>query len=201
MTFALVAAAALAQAVSPGATPLPAAAKPVAPSAARPAAGSVTVPLAKPASQPTAANAPVAQPTPASERVTTLMALDKRTGTTRAFAVKSGGQVAFGSLLIRVRVCETTPEWEQKSTAAFLQIDEAASPTSRKRVYSGWMFAESPSLNPLQSPRYDVWVKSCTMRFPDTGPATVVASRGTAPAGKPRSSAAKSPEPATAVAN
>ena len=180
---------------------------------AAPAAAPATTPAATPAkaaapkaaaAKPAAAN--VAQPTPVNERVAELMALDKRTGKSQAFAIKAGQQLAFGSLLIRMRACETTPEWEQKQTAAFLQIDEVTSATARKRVYSGWMFAESPSLNPLQNPRYDVWVKSCTMSFPATGPDTVVASRagsGDKAAGAPKraSSAPKSPEPATADAN
>ena len=185
--LALAAAAAVAQAAP--------AAVPAAPNAA---------PTAKPAP---AKSAPtVAQPTPVSERVAELMALDKRTGKSQAFAIKPGQTLAFGSLLIRMRACETTPEWEQKQTAAFLQIDEVASATSRKRIYSGWMFAESSSLNPLQNPRYDVWVKSCTMSFPATGPDTVVASRAgpadkAAGAPKRASSAPKSPEPATADAS
>jgi len=182
--LALAAAAAVAQAAP--------AAVPAAPNAA---------PTAKPAP---AKSAPtVAQPTPVSERVAELMALDKRTGKSQAFAIKPGQTLAFGSLLIRIRACETTPEWEQKQTAAFLQIDEVASATSRKRIYSGWMFAESSSLNPLQNPRYDVWVKSCTMTFPATGPDTVVASRPGSGDKSPKraSSAPKSPEPATADAS
>ncbi|TFU03569.1 DUF2155 domain-containing protein [Polymorphobacter arshaanensis] len=175
---------------APAATPAAAPAKTAAPKAA--------------AAPPAAVN--VAQPTPVNERVAELMALDKRTGKSQGFAIKAGQQLAFGSLLIRMRACETTPEWEQKQTAAFLQIDEVTSATARKRVYSGWMFAESPSLNPLQNPRYDVWVKSCTMSFPATGPDTVVASRagpGDKTSGDPKraSSAPKSPAPATADAN
>ena len=177
---------------------------------AAPAAAPATTPAATPAktaapkaaaAKPAAAN--VAQPTPVNERVAELMALDKRTGKSQAFAIKAGQQLAFGSLLIRMRACETTPEWEQKQTAAFLQIDEVTSATARKRVYSGWMFAESPSLNPLQNPRYDVWVKSCTMTFPATGPDTVVASRPGSGDKSPKraSSAPKSPEPATADAS
>jgi len=191
--LALAAAAAVAQA-APTAAPAPTPAPAVKSAPAKPGAAA-----AKPA-------ATVTQPTPVNERVAQLMALDKRTGVSKAFVIKPGQQLAFGSLVIRMRACETTPEWEQKQTAAFLQIDELASATSRKRIYSGWMFAESPSLNPLQNPRYDVWVKSCTMTFPATGPDTVVASRagsGDKSSGDPKraSSAPKSPEPATAAAN
>lgn len=30
-----------------------------------------------------------------------------------------------------------------------------------KRIFSGWMFASSPALNPLEHPVYDVWVIDC----------------------------------------
>ena len=179
LLLALAAAAAVAAPAAPVAAPVPA------------AKGAATT---KPA---TAAPANVTAPTPVADRVAVLMAIDKRTGETRAFSIKPGQAVAFGALTIRLRVCETTPEWEQQSTAAFLQIDEAASAATRRRIYSGWMFAESPSLNPLQNPRYDVWVKSCTMRFPATGPDTVVASRGSSAAkasSAPKSAAAPTAE-------
>ena len=149
-------------------------------------------------SAPKPVNAPVATPTPYTERVVSFAALNKRTGATQQFAVKPGATVTFAGLTIRVRTCETTPEWEQKQTAAFLQIDDMqGKPPKSKRIYSGWMFAESPSLNPLEHPLYDVWVKSCAMSFPATGPDTIVASRGDPKASR----AKKSPLPANAPSN
>ena len=157
----------------------------------------------KPAAKPAAKPAPAKGPTPVAERVVQFAALNKRTGATQVFEGKPGMVATFGGLTIRVRTCETTPEWEQKQTAAFLQIDEAQRGAPPKRIYSGWMFAESPSLNPLESPRYDVWVKSCAMTFPETGPDTIVAGRGSG-AGKAatkESSAKKSPAPESAESN
>lgn len=127
--------------------------------------------------------APAAAITPMAERVVVLAALNKRNGTTQDFTAHPGDTLRFATLTIRVRACETTPPWEQKQTAAYLQVDDApaqvrtATAAKVKRVFSGWMFAESPSLNPLQHPLYDVWVKSCTMRFPETGPDTLVVGR------------------------
>jgi hypothetical protein len=168
---------------------------------------------AKPGAKPgeTAPLAAGSQPTPYTERVVTFAALDKRTGLTHEFVVKPGATVSFETLTIKVRTCETTPEWEQKQTAAFLQIFEpqgkAATPT---KIYSGWMFAESPSLNPLEHPRYDVWVRNCAMTFPETGPDTVVASRAATddkpkraikPGAPAESSAKKSPDAPKAPSN
>ena len=33
-------------------------------------------------------------------------------------------------------------------------------------VFSGWLFKNSPSLNVVEHPIYDVWVKDCAMSFP-----------------------------------
>jgi len=41
---------------------------------------------------------------------------------------------------------------------AFLTIRE----TGRDReIFSGWMLASSPALNPLEHARYDIWVLRC----------------------------------------
>ena len=113
--------------------------------------------------------------TPNTERVVSIGAIDKRTGLTRTFQGNPGQMFRFGKLTVTVRTCEITPPWEQKLTGAFLLVDEATGSAASRRVFSGWMFAESPSLHPLEHARYDIWVKSCTMRFPDTGPDTVLA--------------------------
>ena len=146
---------------------------------------------------------PGAGVTPNAQRGVVIGAINKRTGETRFFAGKPGQSFDFGALHVTVRTCETTPPWEQRLTGAFLLIDERLLRGGARRVYSGWMFAESPSLHPLEHPRYDIWVKSCTMRFPDTGPDTVVAGRGEASgsASEKRSIAKKSPETSKAEAN
>lgn len=133
---------------------------------------------------PTGPAAPRAAPprqtgiTPNAERIVSIGAINKRTGETRTYSGRPGQNFDFGGLHVVVRTCETTPPWEQKLTGAFLLIDERLARGGARRVFSGWMFAESPSLHPLEHPLYDIWVKSCTMRFPDTGPNTVSAGRG-----------------------
>ncbi len=145
---------------------------------------------------------PLAGTTPMAERVVAFAALNKRNGRTESFTAHPGQTVSFDTLTIRVRACETTPPWEATLTGAFLQIDETQR-TATRRLYSGWMFAESPSLHPLEHALYDVWVKSCTMSFPATGPDTVAAGKAAAGDGKPAkpSSAKKSPGTEIAPAN
>jgi hypothetical protein len=171
---------ALAQDAAPVVSDAPtAAAKPAPAIAAKPAIGAAASPVGAPVVAKRAASVvPVQGVTPNAERIVTIGAINKRTGETRTFVGKPGQMFDFYGLHVVVRTCETTPPWEQRLTGAFLLIDERMLKGNPKRVYSGWMFAESPSLHPLEHPRYDIWVKSCTMRFPDTGPDTVVAGRG-----------------------
>ncbi len=126
--------------------------------------------------------------TPNAERDVEVAAIDKRSGEMRVFKGQPGQRFRFGSLTVNVRTCEVTPPWETRLTGAFLQIDERRR-AGVARIYSGWMFKESPSLNPLEHPRYDVWVRACAMNWPDKGPDTVVVGSNTPAA---RSSAPKS---------
>ena len=175
----------------PVASPAPALAKPATTrAAAKPAPAAKAAPVD-----------PLAGTTPMAERVVAFAALNKRNGRTETFTAHPGEAVRFDTLTIRVRACETTPPWEATLTGAFLQIDETQRAATR-RLYSGWMYAESASLHPLEHALYDVWVKSCTMSFPATGPDTVVA--GKASAGKApaiASSAKKSPGTESAPSN
>jgi hypothetical protein len=127
-----------------------------------------TPPAAPPAAAPKPPAAPrVTTVTPVGERVLVIGALAKRTGETRFLTLKPGQYIDFAGIRITARTCETTPPWEwPKLQGAFLQVDERLAGHVR-RVFSGWLYAESPSLNVMEHPRYDVWLKSCTMRFPD----------------------------------
>jgi hypothetical protein len=125
--------------------------------------------------------------TPMNERVATLGLLNKRNGVSRTVTVKPGGAVRIGDVVLRMAACEHTAPWEQDQlTGAFVQMDVRGADRHWRRYFSGWLFGERPSLNVVQHPVYDVWVKSCAMRWPETGADTTSLSA-------PRSSAKKSP--------
>lgn len=183
------------------------------------AAGQAGAQTAAPAPAPAqTAPAPAARkPTPAasSERTAVLAALDKRLGTTAEFTLKPGERFTFGRLSGVLRTCERTQPFERKQSAAFVQlVEQPAAAEGRPAakpvlIFSGWLFAESPSLNPVVHPVYDVWLKSCTMRFPEgpRPPSSSGARKGSsrspttapaAPAGAvPAPPAAAAPEPTT----
>lgn len=141
---------------------------------------------------------PEAGTTPMKDRVAVLGLLNKRNGLERDITLKPGNAVRIGNVVVRLRACEQTAPWEQEHyTGAFVQLDIAQTDGTWKRVHSGWLYKERPSLNVVIDPVYDVWVKSCTMSFPAAGPDTVTApSEG----GGSRSSAPKSPGAAAADA-
>ena len=126
------------------------------------------------------------------ERVATLGVLNKRNGLSRDLVMKPGQAVRMGDLVIRLRACDQTEPWEaDQLTGAFVQVIVKNTLGDKwRKVFSGWLYKESPSLNAVEHPVYDVWVKACTMRHPDVGPDTVVLS-GEA-AGKAPSNARKS---------
>ena len=96
-----------------------------------------------------------------------LRGVDKITGRVEELTVNAGESVRFGTLDITTRTCQKTPPEEQPEAAAFLEIDElrTGSDTAQaKRWFSGWMFASSAALSPLQHPVYDVWVVDCKYR-------------------------------------
>jgi len=136
--------------------------------------------------------------TPMAQRVAVIGFLNKRNGASRDLTMRPGQAIRIGDAIVRLRACEMTAPWEQDQlTGAFLQLDVqgAGADKAWRRVFSGWVYKERPSLNVVQHPVYDVWPKSCTMSFPATGPDTVTLSASpSAPAGgHAASSAPQSP--------
>lgn len=92
---------------------------------------------------------------------TTVRILDKITAESRTFDLDINKTVAFGSLRIRPMTCKKSPPIEEPESASFLQIWEKMHVGSDEWVFSGWMFASSPSLSAMEHPVYDVWVIDC----------------------------------------
>ena len=113
--------------------------------------------------------------TPMNERVAVLGLLNKRNNVSEEIKLKPGESREIGPVIVRVSACERTAPWElPQQTGAFVQVDiRERGQTQHTRVFSGWMFLESPSINVVEHPVYDVWVKDCIMRFPgEEGPAS-----------------------------
>jgi hypothetical protein len=119
--------------------------------------------------------APSGSTTPMADRVAVLGLLNKRNGLSRDLTMKPGQAIRIGDVVVRLQACETTPPWENEQlTGAFVQVVAQGSDKKWRKHFSGWLFKESPSLNVVEHPIYDVWTKSCTMRHMDTGKGTTV---------------------------
>ncbi len=101
------------------------------------------------------------------ERVAVLGLLNKRNGIVRDITLRPGQAVRVKDAVVRLAACETTAPWESEPlTGAFVQLDVERTDGRLQRVFSGWLYKESPSLNVVEHPVYDVWPKSCAMTYP-----------------------------------
>lgn len=119
--------------------------------------------------------APVPQPsgesagTPMAQRVATLGLLNKRNNVTQDLKLRPGESRRIGDVIVRLQACERTAPWETwRETGAFVQVlvKTRGEDGKFRKIFSGWLFRNSPSLNVVEHPVYDVWVKDCAMSFP-----------------------------------
>ncbi len=87
--------------------------------------------------------------------------LDKITGRIITFDVYIDETVQFGALQVTPRICYSRPRAEAPKTDSFVEVDEITLDRKIRRIFSGWMFAESPGLNAVEHAVYDVWLKGC----------------------------------------
>ena len=140
--------------------------------------------------------------TPMAEREAVIGILNKRNGITRDLSMKPGEALRVGHAIVRLRACETTAPWEEvPETGAFVQVDVQGNDKKWRRAFSGWLFKERPERNVVQHEISDVWVKSCTMSWPDTGPETVKLGKSGSAGEASDSSAEKSPATGNAEAS
>ncbi len=151
-----------------------------------------------------AASAPVETKygTPVKDRVAKIGLLNKRNNLTQDLVMKVGEARRVGNIVVRVVNCERTLPWEiPPETGAFVQVYVEERATAKaalawRTVFSGWLFKNSPSLNVVEHPVYDVWVKDCAMKFPgeEEDPAAAAPSSNA-----PKASGSASAAPAVAA--
>jgi hypothetical protein len=99
-----------------------------------------------------------------SNAVAEFTGVDKITGRIITFDVYVNETVQFGALQVTPRVCYSSPETEEPKTDTFVEVDEITLDRKIRRIFSGWMFAESPGLNAVEHAVYDVWLKACKQK-------------------------------------
>lgn len=94
-------------------------------------------------------------------QVAVFSALDKVTAHISKIEVELNKTATFGALKITPRACYSRPPTDEPKTDTFVEIDESQVDGSEKRIFTGWMFAESPGIYGLEHPTYDVWLTKC----------------------------------------
>jgi hypothetical protein len=138
--------------------------------------------------------------TPMAQRVAVLGILNKRNGIVQSVSLHPGQSIRWKDVIVRLRACETTAPWEEeKLTGAFVQVDVQQPDKRWSRVFSGWLYKESPSLNVVEHPVYDVWPKTCEMTYPagPAAPAAPASSNSLSSAKKSGTAAGARPSPST----
>jgi hypothetical protein len=130
--------------------------------------------------------------TPMKDRVATLGLLDKRNNISQDLKMKPGESRRIGNVVVKLE-------------GAFVQVyvqerPDVNSPLAWHKVFSGWLFKNAPSVNVVEHPVYDVWVKSCAMSFPgEEAPAATSSAKPSgspSPAPRPSPTASAAPGPA-----
>lgn len=88
-----------------------------------------------------------------------LRGLDKFDGSVVDIEIPVGRTVRFERLTITLTECRYPAGNPSGDAFAGLQITETGRTGA---IFSGWMVASSPGLNPMEHARYDVWVLRCT---------------------------------------
>jgi hypothetical protein len=135
--------------------------------------------------------------TPMKDRVATIGLLNKRNNISQDLKMKPGESRRIGNVVIKVEACEKTAPWEyDPEEGAFVQVyvqerPDVNSPLAWHKIFSGWLFKNEPSVNIVQHPVYDVWVKACAMSFPgEEAPAPTSSAK---PSGTPKAPPAPTP--------
>ncbi len=95
-------------------------------------------------------------------QVAIFAALDKVTARISKLEVKLGESAKFGALKLSPKVCYSRPPTEPPKTSTFVEVVESQQDGKELPLFTGWMFAESPGLNAVEHPVYDIWLTSCS---------------------------------------
>ncbi len=92
--------------------------------------------------------------------------LDKITGHASDYTLTIGRATRIGSLEVIARTCSKNAPEETPEVRIFVDVfDHPTAPagqeSQRRELWSGWLFASSPSISALDHPTYDIWAIDC----------------------------------------
>ena len=96
-----------------------------------------------------------------SQPIANFSGLDKITGRIISFDVAINETVQFGALQVTPRVCYSRPQTIAPLTTSFVEVDEITLDNKIRRIFTGWMYADSPGLHAVEHAVYDIWLSAC----------------------------------------
>jgi hypothetical protein len=106
----------------------------------------------------------IAAPVTAEPTVTTqagvVRVLDKITGGVSDLELAAGETAVIGHLAVTLGECRYPTDNPSGDAFVQLVIRDSREP---EPVFSGWMVASAPALNPFDHSRYDVWALRCVL--------------------------------------
>lgn len=120
-----------------------------------------------------------------SQPVAVFSGLDKITGRIISFDVAIDETVQFGALQVTPRACYSRPRTVAPLTDSFVEVDEITLDNKIRRIFSGWMFADSPGLHAVDHPVYDVWLTDCRTAAGEVASKQAVETKAPEPAAEP----------------
>ena len=103
---------------------------------------------------------------PAYAQRAVIRGLDKVTGHASDYTLTIGRPARIGSLEVIARACNKNAPEETPEVRIFVEVFEhpparEGEERPRQAIWSGWLFASSPSLSALDHPSYDIWAIDC----------------------------------------
>lgn len=86
--------------------------------------------------------------------------IDKISSEHGDITIANAASAQVGGMQVQLGECRYPLDDPAGDAFAFVTVRVGRDP---QPVFSGWMVASAPALNPLEHPRYDMWVLRCVM--------------------------------------
>lgn len=91
-----------------------------------------------------------------------LKILDKVTAKTSTVEAKVDIPFQFGWIEVVVKTAKKTPPEEEPEATAYIEVFSKYPKKQSEKIFSGFLFASSPSISAIEHPRYDIRLSDCT---------------------------------------